>query len=337
MVRAPTMIDVAKRAGVALKTVSRFVNGATNIDPLLAARIADAIRDLGYRRNLAAASIRPGQSSNIVGLVIGDISNPYYSALTRAIERVVRPRGYMLFVTSSEERPALLNEIVSRYIEQRIDGLIVVPPRGMSDELEQHAGFLPPTVLIDRPHASGKWDTVISDNYGGAYRATTVLRAKAGSRIAFVGDSFDIFTMAERLRGFTASMNEAGHVVPQDMIIETARTTDLARHVILDMLTGSTRPDALFCANNRSTIGALLAFGESGIRLPIIGFDDFEGAAISEPRTSVVSQDIDGLGSTATNLLFDRLEGSTADPQQVTLATALILRESHLAIERVES
>jgi LacI family transcriptional regulator len=105
----PTMVDVARSADVSLKTVSRFVNGATNIDPVLGERISAAIRALGYTRNMAAASLRPGRSGRIVGLVIEDLGNPSYPALTRSVEAEVRAAGYLLLSASSEESGAMFD------------------------------------------------------------------------------------------------------------------------------------------------------------------------------------------------------------------------------------
>ena len=150
---SPTMNDVAREAGVALRTVSRYVNGATNIDADLAERIRLAIEELGYRRNLAAASIRPGWDSKVLGLIIGDLSNPYYTALTRAIEREASDRGYLLITASSEEDGVRHDKLVDRLVEQRVDGLIIVPPRNPSRAWQASTDSLPPTIFLERPNS----------------------------------------------------------------------------------------------------------------------------------------------------------------------------------------
>jgi LacI family transcriptional regulator len=136
---SPTMNDVAREAGVALRTVSRYVNGATNIDSELA--------------ELAAASIRPGWDSKVLGLIIGDLSNPYYTALTRAIEREASDRGYLLITASSEEDGIRHDKLVDRLVEQRVDGLIIVPPRNPSRERQDSTDSLPPTIFLERPNS----------------------------------------------------------------------------------------------------------------------------------------------------------------------------------------
>ncbi len=324
------MNDVAREAGVALKTVSRFVNGATNIDPVLRSRIESAIEALDYRRNIAAASLRPGQSTMTLGLVISDIGNPYYSALTRAIERAARPLGYLLTVSSSEEDPDLLHRIISRQIGQRTDGLIVVPPRGLTDELARHARALPPTVLVDRPDPSGAHHTVLADNAGGAFDATSELLERTGPTVAFVGDSFDIFTMSKRLAGYRQAFEAHGLTPSAALLVETARTVDDAVNAIRALLTSARDLTGLFCANNRSTLGASIVFRDFGRRVPLIGFDDFEGALLTAPPTSVVAQDIDEMGREAVRLLMDRLADRPGPVETVSVPTRLVLRASHL-------
>lgn len=126
----PTMNDVAREARVGLKTVSRYVNGQTNIDPVLAGRIGDAIVALGYRRNLAAASIRPGWTSRVLGLIISDLANPYYSVLTRSIETYAREKGYLLISASSNT------------VQLRSDGVVL----GYASFWVEEAGFGSPVI-----------------------------------------------------------------------------------------------------------------------------------------------------------------------------------------------
>lgn len=331
MATSPTMNDVARVAGVSLKTVSRFVNGESNIDPALAARIADAIAQLGYRRNLAAASIRPGWTSKMLGLIISDLANPYYSSLARAIEGEVAREGYMLIVASSEEDGRTHDRIVDRLMEQRVDGLIIVPPRNAGREWAKVPPPVPPIVFLDRPGGREEADTVLADNAGGAAEATRTLYALGARRIAFVGDSLEIYTMSERYRGYCDALRELG--VPPETLprFTNAHSSDEARIAVSEIL-GSGSADAIFAANNRASIGALHAFRSAGRRLPLVGFDDFEAADLGEPGVSVVSQDIERMGRDAARLLLGRLggEGSTGYVTEV-LPTAIVLRGSERA------
>ncbi len=319
------MNDVAREADVALKTVSRFVNGETNIAPALAERIDTAIRSLGYRRNLAAASIRPGQRSQVLGLVIGDISNPFYAGMTSAVERAAREQGCLLISASSEESGETHDRIVRRLLDQRVDGLIVVPPRepGLPWEQLDPAGV--PVVFVDRPNAAANSDAVLADNRGGAREAVAALIAGGSNRVAFLGDKLDIFTMAERLRGYSEALADAGLFAgPVSSTIHGAE--DAAREV-RELLAGDD-PPAIFAANNRAALGALMAFSDVGRRVPLVGFDDFEAARLGRPAVSVVQQDVAAMGARAVELLAERIADPELPARQLVLPTRLVLRGS---------
>lgn len=326
MAGTPTMNDVAREAGVALKTVSRYVNGETNINPALAERIGAAITTLGYRRNLAAASIRPGWTSKTLGLVISDLANPYYSVLTRAIESYARDRGYLVISASSDENGEQHDRIVDRLMEQRIDALISVPPRDAGRAWSTVPPPIPPLVFLDRPVDFADADTILADNAGGARSAVAELLAHGARRVAFVGDSLEIYTMRERFTGYREALAGAGIDVDERIVSDQAHSSEDAAAAVADMQRSSSI-DAVFAANNRASVGALLAFQNAG-RLPLIGFDDFEAALLSTPPVSVVSQDIPEMGRLAAQIVLDRLAGAAPTHSTHVLATTLQLRGS---------
>lgn len=324
---SPTMNDVAREAGVALRTVSRYVNGATNIDADLAERIRAAIETLGYRRNLAAASIRPGWDSKVLGLIIGDLSNPYYTALTRAIEREASDRGYLLITASSEEDGTRHDRLVDRLVEQRVDGLIIVPPHHPARRWSDVAGTLPPIVFLDRPVTGMPADVVLSDDAGGATAAVQALIDAGARAVAFVGDSLSIHTLEQRMLGYERALTAHGIAVRVELVSTNAHTEAQARSAVTRLL-AETDVDAIFAANNRATIGALWAFRDAGRRLPLIGFDDFDLAELLQPEVSVVSQDVEQMGTLAGRILIDRLQGDVSEHRVHSLPTTLVLRGS---------
>ncbi|MGV9195305.1 LacI family DNA-binding transcriptional regulator [Microbacterium sp. MC2] len=322
------MNDVARVAGVALKTVSRYVNGETNINPQLAARIGAAIEELGYRRNLAAASIRPGWTSKILGLVISDLSNPYYSTLTQAIELTARARGYLLISASSEEDGQTFDRVIDRLMEQRVDGLIVVPPKSPNRPWSTVAPPVPPLVVLDRPmDAAGLADTILADNAGGASHAVRALVETGARRIAFVGDSLALYTMQERFDGYRTALADADLVVDYTLVASDAHSQEDATAAVLRLLDGA-NPDAIFAANNRAAIGALFAFRRHGRRVPLIAFDDFEAAQLAMPAVSVVTQNISQMGRLAAERVIARANGDGAPATTTVLPTTLVLRGS---------
>lgn len=331
LMRRPTMKDVAAAAGVSLKTVSRFVNGETNIDPVLSQRIEAAIGSLGYRRNLSAASIRPGWTSRTIGLVTSDLANPYYATLARAVERVAGAAGFMVMTSSSEEDGARHDRIVDRMLDQRLDGLVIVPPRTAGRPWQDIPGSLPPIVFVDRPGGLKGAPTVLADNVGGARSAVKALASDGATRIAFVGDSLTLYTMGQRHRGYVEALEESGLPVAPELTLDAVHRSSQAIRIVADLVT-SGAADAIFAANNRAALGALAAFRLTGRRLPIIGFDDFEAADIMVPGFSVVDQDVSQMGELAASMLFSMLDGHVVESTDRMLATSLVLRGSERSV-----
>jgi LacI family transcriptional regulator len=324
------MNDVARRADVSLKTVSRFVNGETNISLLLSDRIIAAIADLGYRRNLAAASIRPGRTTKVIGLIISDLANPYYSALAQAIEQYARTFGYLLISASSDENSAQYDLLIERLLEQRVDGLLIVPPRNPGRSWRAVAAPIPPVVFIDQLVPDFSADTVVADNAGGSREATLALIRNGATRIAFIGDSLSLHTIRERRRGYVQALESAGlHELLELTAFEVHTSQDAAEAANRLLIEGGA--DAIFASNNRGSVGALMAFERVGFRVPLIGFDDFEAAKFASPPVSVVGQDVGTMGRKAAELLIDRLEGRAEGPRAYTLPTQLVLRGSERA------
>ncbi len=328
--RPPTMKDVAELAGVGLKTVSRHVNGETNINPELASRIQDAISQLGYTRNLAAASIRPGWTSKMVGLVISDLADPFYSGIASAIEKELAREDYILILANSFDLGESLDEVVQRLVEQRVEGLILVPPSTPSRVLEEPGCLDVPTVLLDRPVPGSGLNAVVADNYTGALKAGQLLRKEGFSRPAFLGDSLSVYTMGERYRGLCAAFGvdpEGPDALPGWFSAHTKQQAAEGALALIEDL----KPDCIFAANNRASIGALEAFQASGIWLPLIGFDDFENASLIMGGLSVVAQDIQGTGTEAAKLLLKQIKGGSVRPEEMIQAVQLIVRGSEKA------
>src|SRR6476619_7484248 len=209
--RRPTMQDVAALAGVALKTVSRVVNEEPGVSPALEERVRRAIEQLNYRRDANASMLRRlGGKTPTIGLVLEDVSNPFSSALHRAIEDSARARNVLVFAGSCEEDATHERELIGSFRDRRVDGIIVVPASHDHTYLyeEQRAGTA--LVFVDRPAGHLDADSVASDNLGGATVAVEHLLARGHRRIAYVGDLPSISTAEQRLLGYTQALTVAG-------------------------------------------------------------------------------------------------------------------------------
>jgi LacI family transcriptional regulator len=321
------MEDVAAYAGVALKTVSRVVNDEPGVTPSTAERVRAAIEQLGFRRNDSARVLRKGQTASI-GLVMEDIGDPFYSALSRAVEDVARAHGYVLFTGSSDEDPTREREIALAFCARRVDGLIVIPA---SDD---HTYLLPEiaagiaTVFVDRPARMIEADTVLTDNSGGARDGVAHLIRTGHQRIGFIGDSPRIYTSMLRHRGYREAMEAAGLRVEDAWVTQSAPTPSGVETALRRMLGGPAPVTAVFCGNNRISVAALRALAAMDQALAFVGFDDFELADMLNPGVTVVAQDVARLGRLAAELLFRRLAGDRGPAERTELPARLIPRGS---------
>src|SRR3954464_6577278 len=210
------MKEVAAVAGVSLATVSRVVKDAPDVAPALAQRVHEAIRMLGYRRDLTASNLRRAdRASATVGLLLEDVANPFFSSLHRSVEDVARRRGVLVFAGSSDEDPGRERELVESLVARGVDGLIIAPPGGDQGYLlrDREAGVA--MVFVDRPPRFIDADSVVSDNAGGARPAGEHLVAGGGRRGRLLprpppGPRRQAPPAAERLRGYRATMAEHG-------------------------------------------------------------------------------------------------------------------------------
>ena len=317
------MSDVARTAGVSIKTVSRVVNDEPGVNPDTADRVRTAIEALGFRRNDGARKLRTGQSTGTVGLVLEDVANPFYSALTRAVEEVARGFGHHLLTGSSAEDPDRERDLTLEFCARRVDGLLIVPAGQRHGYLlpEMRAGT--PVVFVDRPAGDIEADTVLVDNAGGAAAAVGHLVSCGHTRIGFLGDAPDIFTAGERLRGFRAGCARAG--LPGDLVLMGPHSTESVSRAMRGPLSEAT---AVICGNNRITVLLLRFLADGGTRPALVGFDDFELADLLDPPVTVLAHDIGAMGRTAAELLFARLRGDTTAPRRIVLPVRLVPRGS---------
>jgi LacI family transcriptional regulator len=323
------MRDVASTAGVSLKTVSRVVNREPGVHAATAARVEAAIADLGFARNDVARSLRHGRAGAI-GLVIEDVANPFYSAIARTVEDAAHARGHIVITGSCEEDPEREHQLVHRLLRRSVDALLIVPASSDHRYLEPELAAGTPLVFLDRPPGGIDADTVLLDNLGGARTAVEHLLAHGHERVAFVGDAPALHTARERLAGYRRALADAG--VPERTELVRAgthdATADEAAVRALLRLPLARRPTAIFCANNRNTIGALRALRDHARPIALIGFDDFELADMLATPVTVIRHVPEDMGRIAAELAYARLEGDGGPPQMRTIPCELVARGS---------
>ncbi|WP_260610413.1 LacI family DNA-binding transcriptional regulator [Streptomyces sp. WAC06614] len=321
------MKDVAARAGVGLKTVSRVVNGEPGVTPETGRRVQEAIDALGFRRNDSARVLRKGRTASI-GLVLEDLADPFYGPLSRAVEEVARAHGALLINGSSAEDPDRERELVLALCARRVDGLIVIPAGDDHRYLEPEIRAGVATVFVDRPAGRIDADVVLSDSFGGARDGVAHLITHGHRRIGFIGDHPRIHTATERLRGYRAAMAEAGLPVADGWVSLGSTAPERVTAAATAMLAGPEPVTALFAGNNRVTVTVVRVLAALTHPVALVGFDDFELADLLRPGVTVVAQDAAALGRVATDRLFQRLTGAAPPPTRTELPTRLIPRGS---------
>lgn len=325
------MRDVAAVAGVSLKTVSRVVNRETGVSGELAERVIDAVQLLGYRHNLAASSLRrtDGKTATI-GLLLEDVANPYFSALHRAVEDVARRHGSLVFAASSDDDPARERELLHALASRKVDGLIAVPAGQDHAALLHEQRLGTPVVFVDRPDLSGIADSVTVDNRAGAECAVRHLQAHGHRRIAYLGDRRDIWTAIQRHLGYREALLAGGLTLAPELVQHDIRNIAEAEVAATRMLALDEPPSAFFSAQNLITIGTLRALRRTGLTgtVALVGFDDVLLSDLLQPGITVMSQDVNRIGSEAAELLFRRIAGGDGPPQHVVTTTTLIARGS---------
>ncbi|MEV8266447.1 LacI family DNA-binding transcriptional regulator [Microbacterium sp. NPDC076911] len=320
------MVDVAAHAGVSLKTVSRAINSEPHVDPVLAARVAASAEVLGYHRNSLAASLRSG-ARDTIGFLSADLSNSFYSHIAAAASAVAVEHGMQLIVASSEEDANAEKALALDFCQRRVGGLIVVPTASDHSYLATEMERGTPSVFVDRPAHGIDADQVLLDNRGGAYAAVKELLSAGHERIALLFDSLDIYTMAERRAGACAAFADAGRALDPRLTVSGLHTPEAARAAMERILAHEPAPTAVFCANNRVTIGVLEQLLPLRSDIALSCFDDFELSRVLPRAIRIVDYDTAELGRRATKMLIERIAtDASAKSSTELLPTRLITR-----------
>ncbi|NUR63406.1 MAG: LacI family DNA-binding transcriptional regulator [Catenulispora sp.] len=321
------MRDVANLAGVGIATVSRVVNNTGSVTPELVEKVQEAARTLGYRHDATASSLRRAdRRTGTVALVLEDVSNPFSSALHRAVSDAAAERGILVLSGSSDESPERERELVETFTARRADGLIVVPTGRADATIEAARRLGIPVVAVDRMVRLDSVDTVTVDNQEGTARAAARLRDLGHRRVAYFGDLATIWTARERFTGFTSVFPD----VPPALIRRELHSIDAAEDAARALLALPEPPTAFISGQNLITIGIRRVLQDSGLerRIALTGFDDFPLADLLSPGVSVIAQDPAALGAEAARLLLSRLDGHNGPARHSVVPTRYIARGS---------
>jgi DNA-binding LacI/PurR family transcriptional regulator len=327
------MKEIARIAGVSLGTVSHVLNGSAAVREPLRKRVMDAVDALGYQPSQLARGLRRDKT-NMIGMIIPDVTNPFFPAVVRGAEDVAFENGHRLVLCNTDndhaKEIAHLNELRT-FLPA---GLIVIPSNfsDLTAQAESYRRSGTAVVCVDRLPKDWNGDTVTANNEHGAYEATNYILRQGHKQLAIITGPRHLTNAQDRLKGFRRALHERKISINPEYIQETTFDQHGGHAKTLFLLRMIPRPTAIFAGNDMIAFGSLLAFREAGLRCPddisLIGFDNLDLAEMTSPPLSSVSQPGYQMGSTAARLLIERVHGDHSPAKHVVIETALKIRES---------
>jgi LacI family transcriptional regulator len=330
-----TIKEVAELAGVSVGTVSNVLAGTVPVRPALRDRVLRAIQKLDYHPNQVARSLKVKQTK-MIGMVIPDITNPFFPQLVRGAEDVAFSRGYLLVTLNTDDDAGREKQILSILRSRRLDGVLLVtaPNDGNVSHINDAVAAGLPIVCVDRVPPGMKLDSVSVDSVEGATVAVRHLISMGHKRIGIITGSLQLTTAADRLKGYRAAMKEANLEVAPDLIREGSFRVDSGWRLGKELLLMQNPPSAIFVSNALMMVGVLRALEETGIQCPegvaLACFDDLPVADVFRPHITTVSQPAYEIGRRSADLLLDRIEGKEVSktPRRIRLMPELKIKES---------
>ena len=328
-----TLRDIAILADVSTATVSHVVNGTSHVSEKLRERVLSAVEELNYQPNAVARSLRTRQSHTI-GMIIPDISNPFFPAVVRGAEDVLARSGYALLVGNSDNDVSKEEMYYRRFLERQVDGLLTVATSDEPSPVLKRLIIQPtPVVYVDRYYSAMPGDTVIANNVEGSKDAVRHLIETGHKRVAIITGPLQLANARARLVGYQRALKESGLPERKELILEG--TFDIKSGFIQTnkLLSVRPTPDALFVCNAQMACGTLRALGEAGIVVPnqiaLACFDKLDFFDLLRPRLTCVAAPSYELGAVAARLLLNRISGKLAGSwQRKVLPATLVLGES---------
>ncbi|WP_306894832.1 LacI family DNA-binding transcriptional regulator [Agromyces albus] len=347
----PTISEVAAAAGVGRATAARTLGGYGYVSPELRERVLAAAEELGYRANALARSMSTGVSHTL-GVIVADIGNPFFAGVVRGISDTSRERGFDTIVLSTHEDLGEEIAAMNVLIDKRVDGVIVASAAVERGDIAHITAAIEhgiPVVLVDRDVSHLDLDAVVIDNRAAAREAVDILIRAGHTRIGFVwGPSTNerpatrrellaaaaknLWTDAERLRGYLDALDDAGIPFDPDLVMVGDKTEMRAVDEVSRMLALPDRVTAVFCTETDAMTGSLRAVRAAGLAYPadvsLIGFDDSSWAAVMDPPLTMIEQPMHELGEQAAETLLALIDGETTTRSLHTLETRLVSRAS---------
>lgn len=321
-----TVKDVAREAGVSTATISRVLNQSGYVSEHVREHVLQVIKRLNYHPNTIARSLKQ-EKSNSIGIVLPDMTNPYFMTIARHIQRRCREREYHLLFMDSEEDEQKELEALNVLAAQRVEAIILAGTGGNRDKIEsiRHAGIH--MILIDRKMDDLQADIVVEDNFSASREAVIRLLEAGHRQIGIVRGPASIITAQERYAGVVAAFESAGLTLDSKCVYTGDYTRSSGMAAVAYFMQLEPRPTAVFSANNEMTFGFYLGLAKQNMdprSVEIVSFGDLEFSSLFDHRLSVVMQDPEQIGQAASELVLQRLERGAGEPQRLIFRPKIV-------------
>ena len=326
-----TMKDVARRAGVTQPTVSHVINGTASISKEVRDRVNRVIEEMDYRPNAIAKGLKTNKT-NIVGIIIPDIMNGYYTMMVMELERALKKRGYASFLSATGYQPQTEELCVHNLLQYNVEGVIICYQLLSRAPIEALRRARLPFVCIEDGEIDDPGDTVRTDNVYGGYLATRHLLDAGYQNVAFVSESLHARALQDRFEGYRKALEERHMPLREELVLISDGITgkfEIGRAMGRRLLAGTA--DALFCTTDAVAFGVMRSLFEAGKQIPheyaLVGYDDSPMAPLANPALTTVSQEIPQVIALAMGILFARMSGEKR-PEHSLVLPKLVVRET---------
>lgn len=332
-----TLKEVAKEANVSITTVSRVINDSSKVNIKTRERVEDAMKLLKFQPNRVAQRLRANKGrSKLLGLIIPDIQNQFYSSIVRGIEDMSYGNNYAVILCNSDENPEKEKFYLEVLRSESVDGIILPPIRQNGKFIKDLIKSGIPVICFDRKLSSQSIDTVVIDNEKGGYLATSHLIELGHRDIAVITSSLSISSFEDRFKGYKHALEDHGISINENYIKKgDHRSSEIGKQLTFELLRQNPRLTSLLIMNNQMTLGALEAINEHGLAIPydisIVGFDDMEWAKAISPPITVIKQPGYEMGRRVAELFFQRVTDPDREKVQVIMEPKLVIRQSTAA------
>ncbi|MDE3178176.1 MAG: LacI family DNA-binding transcriptional regulator [Acidobacteriota bacterium] len=311
-----TIRDVARLADVSLGTASKVINKKGVVSSKLRQRVLSAMEALDYHPDQIARSLKL-RETHTIGMLIPDVTNPFFTDVIRAVENEARAHAYSLILCDSNENPVVEQTNLNTLFARRVDGVLIAPVDAQTAQ-DRFTRRRFPIVFFDRVPPSFKGAAVVTDNLGAAYEATHHLIELGHRRIATIAGHLNLSNGLDRLEGFRKALQHEGLLLPDEYLQRGDFQFESGYECGLKLLRLAAPPTAIFCCNNKMTLGLMRALAEEHVpcpaRVSVLGFDDFDWAANFSPRLTTVAQPTSEMGKQAILMLLRKIEAARNGP-----------------------